>query len=140
MAEKWGADKAQPEVVGPPRRGLSKAERARKARKDRKRRTTRGFSLAVLIMVVIGAVFLGSKLWHNMSGSSGDYAGDGVADVVIQVHDGDSTTAIAKTLQDKKVVATVKAFVEAAEAESGVANPPPFVYRRMSPVKATAAE
>src|SRR5690349_10705900 len=111
MAEKWGADKAKPESIGPPRRGLSKAERARKARNDRKRRVTRGLSLAALIVVLIGAVFLGSKLWHGMSGSAGDYAGDGVADIVIQVHDGDSTTAIAKTLQDKKVIATVKNFV-----------------------------
>lgn len=139
MAEKWGADKAKPEAVGPPRRGLSKAERARKARKDRKRRTTRGFSLAVLIVVVIGAVFLGSKLWHGMSGSSSDYAGDGVADVVIQVHDGDSTTAIAKTLQDKKVVSTVKAFVEAAHKNEAISAIQPGFYKLRTEIPAANA-
>ena len=95
MAEKWGADKAKPESIGPPRRGLSKAERARKARNDRKRRVTRGLSLAALIVVLIGAVFLGSKLWHGMSGSAGDYAGDGVADCdsVVQPVDAINSTA-----------------------------------------------
>ena len=58
-------------------------------------------------MVVVGAVFLGSKLWHTLFGGGNDYSGDGVNDVVIQIHDGDSTTAIGKTLQEHKVVATV---------------------------------
>ncbi|MEV0670015.1 endolytic transglycosylase MltG [Mycobacterium sp. NPDC050441] len=139
MAEKWGTDKAKPEVVGPPRRGLSKAERARKARNDRKRRVTRGFSLTALIVVLIGAVFLGSKLWHGMSGSAGDYAGDGVADVVIQVHDGDSTTAIAKTLQDQKVVATIKAFVDAAHKNEEISAIQPGFYKLRTEIPAASA-
>ena len=60
-------------------------------------------------------MFLGSKLWHTLFGGGNDYSGDGVNDVVIQIHDGDSTTAIGKTLQEHKVVATVSAFVEAAD-------------------------
>ena len=48
-----------------------------------------------------------------------DYSGDGRSDVVIQVHDGDSTTAIGQTLQDHKVVATVQAFVNAAARQCG---------------------
>jgi UPF0755 protein len=139
MAEKWGADKAEPEAIGPPRRGMSKAERARRARSDRKRRATRGLSLAALIMVVIGAVFLGSKLWHGMSGTTGDYAGGGVADVVIQVHDGDSTTAIAKTLQDQKVVATVKAFVEAAHENAAISAIQPGFYKLRTEIPAANA-
>src|SRR5690349_4676523 len=139
MAEKWGANKAKPEAIGPPRRGLSKAERARKARNDRKRRVTRGFSIAALIVVVIGAVFLGSKLWHSMSGSGNDYAGGGVADVVIQVHDGDSTTAIAKTLQDRKVVATVKAFVEAAHKNEAISAIQPGFYKVRTEIPAANA-
>ena len=65
-------------------------------------------------MVVVGAVFLGSRLWHGVFGSGDDYAGDGGKDVVIEVHNGDSTTTIGQTLHDDKVVATVKVFVEAA--------------------------
>jgi UPF0755 protein len=139
MAEKWGVDKAKPESVGPPRRGMSRAQRARKSRNDRKRRATRGLSLAVLIVVVIGAVFLGSKLWHGMSGSANDYAGDGLADVVIQVHDGDSTTAIGKTLQDHKVVATVKAFVDAAHKNEAISAIQPGFYKVRTEIPAVNA-
>ncbi len=139
MAEKWGVDKAKPASVGPPRRGLSKAERARKARKDRKRRAARGLSLIALIVVMIGAVFLGSKLWHGMSGSANDYAGDGVADIVIQVHDGDSTTAIAKTLQDKKVIAAIKTFVEAAHKNDAISSIQPGFYKLRTEIPAANA-
>jgi len=48
------------------------------------------FILLLLIVVVIGAVFLGSKMWHSLFGGGNDFTGDGVNDVVIQVHDGDS--------------------------------------------------
>ncbi len=139
MAEKWGVDKAKPESVGPPRRGLSRAQRARKSRNDRKRRATRGLSLAALIVVVIGTVFLGSKLWHSMSGSANDYAGDGVADVVIQVHDGDSTTAIAKNLQDHKVVATIRAFVDAAHKNEAISAIQPGFYKLRTEIPAAKA-
>ena len=111
MTDDWGRDRAEPVAVGPPRRRMSRTERIREARGRRRRRFASGLALALLIVVVIGAVFLGSKLWHSLFGGGGDYSGDGVNDVVIQIHDGDSTTTIGKTLEDHKVVATVKAFV-----------------------------
>lgn len=139
MADKWGAERAQPVSVGPPRRGMSRAERARQARKNRKRRLARALSLALLITVAVGAVFLGSKLWHSMSGSGSDYAGEGVADVVIQVHDGDSTTAIGETLQDHKVVATVKAFVDAAQGNEEISAIQPGFYKVRTEIPAANA-
>ncbi|MHC9296283.1 endolytic transglycosylase MltG [Mycobacterium sp. LTG2003] len=139
MAEKWGAERAQPVSVGPPRRGMSRAERVRQARNNRKRRLARGLSLALLIMVAVGAVFLGSKLWHGMSGGGSDYAGEGVADVVIQVHDGDSTTAIGETLQDHKVVATVKAFVDAAQGNEAISAIQPGFYKVRTEIPAANA-
>ena len=111
MTDNWGRDRAEPVAVGPPRRRMTRADRIREARGRRRRRFASGFALALLIVVVIGAVFLGSKMWHTLFGGGSDYSGDGVNDVVIQIHDGDSTTTIGKTLEDHKVVATVKAFV-----------------------------
>lgn len=97
-------------------------------------------SLALLIVVVIGVVFLGSALWHNMFGGSGnDFAGEGVNDVVIQVHDGDSTTAIGQTLHDNNVVATVKAFVDAAERNSGMTAIQPGFYKVRTEIPAANA-
>ena len=139
MAEKWGADRAKPVAVGPPRPAISRAERARQARNDRRRRRSRALTLAALIAVVIGAVFLGSKLWHGVSGSGGDFAGEGVSDVVIQVHDGDSTTAIGQTLHDQKVVATVKAFVDAAQGNKAISAIQPGFYKMRTEIPAANA-
>ena len=136
----WGRERAQPVAVGPPRRRITRADRIRAARSRRKRRIVGGFALAVLIAVVVGAVFLGSKLWHNVFGTGGnDYAGDGVSDVVIEVRDGDSTTAIGQTLQDHKVVATVKAFVDAAEGNSAISAIQPGFYKVRTEIPASNA-
>jgi UPF0755 protein len=99
----------------------------------------RGFMLAMLIVVVIGAVFLGSKVWHAMSGGETDFSGDGVNDVVIQIHEGDSTTAIGKTLQERDVVATVAAFVGAAEGNAAISSIQPGFYKVRTEIPASNA-
>ncbi|MGE2716553.1 endolytic transglycosylase MltG [Mycolicibacterium litorale] len=140
MADDWRHDRAEPVAVGPPRRGMSRSDRMRLERSRRKRRFAGILSLTLLIAVVIGAVFLGSKLWHGMFGGNGnDFAGDGVTDVVIQVHDGDSTTAIGQTLHDNNVVATVKAFVDAAEGNSGISAIQPGFYKVRTEIPAANA-
>ncbi|WP_197376838.1 endolytic transglycosylase MltG [Mycolicibacterium baixiangningiae] len=140
MAEDWRHDRAEPVAVGPPRRGMSRSDRMRLERSRKKRRTAGVLSLGLLIVVVVGAVFLGSKLWHNMfGGNSNDFAGDGVSDVVIQVHDGDSTTAIGQTLHDNNVVATVKAFVDAASGNSGMTAIQPGFYKVRTEIPAASA-
>jgi UPF0755 protein len=42
------------------------------ARSRRKRRIVTGFTLLVLIVIAVGAVFLGSTLWHILFGSVND--------------------------------------------------------------------
>ncbi|HEV7854068.1 MAG TPA: aminodeoxychorismate lyase, partial [Mycobacterium sp.] len=115
MPDAWGRERPQPVAVGPPRRRMSRADRMREARRRRRHRLVRSVTLCVFIVIVIGAVFLGSRLWHNVFGGGSDYSGEGRSDVVIQVHEGDSTTTIGKTLEDQKVVATSRAFVNAAQ-------------------------
>ena len=139
MTDDWGRDRAEPVAVGPPRRRMSRTERIREARGRRRRRFASGLALALLIVVVIGAVFLGSKMWHSLFGGSGDYSGDGVNDVVIQIHDGDSTTTIGKTLEEHKVVATVKAFVAAAEGNSAISAIQPGFYKVRTEIPAANA-
>jgi UPF0755 protein len=118
---------------------MSRSDRIREARGQRKRRMGRGFVLAILIVVVIGAVFLGSKVWHAMSGGDTDFSGDGVNDVVIQIHEGDSTTAIGKTLQERDVVATVAAFVGAAEGNAAISSIQPGFYKVRTEIPASNA-
>ena len=139
MADDWGRHRAEPVAVGPPRRRMTRSDRLREARGNRKRRFVAGFALAMLIVVVVGAVFVGSRLWHSMFGTGNDYSGDGVNDVVIQVHDGDSTTTIGKTLLDRKVVATVKAFVDAANGNQAMSAIQPGFYKVRTEIPASNA-
>ena len=135
----WGRDRAEPVAVGPPRRRITRSDRIREARGRRKRRFASGFALTLLIVVVVGAVFLGSRMWHTLFGGDDDYSGEGVNDVVIQIHDGDSTTAIGKTLEDHKVVATTKAFITAAEGNAAISAIQPGFYKVRTEIPASNA-
>jgi UPF0755 protein len=139
MADNWGRDRAEPVAVGPPRRRMTRADRIRAARSQRRRRVVGGLALGMLVVVVVGAVFLGSRLWHSLFGTGNDYSGDGVNDVVVQVHDGDSTTAIAKTLHEHKVVATVSAFVDAAQGNGAISAIQPGFYKVRTQIPASDA-
>jgi UPF0755 protein len=139
MPDAWERERAQPLAVGPPRRRLSRAQRMREARRRRRRRVVRSVTLCVFIVIVIGAVFLGSRLWHTVFGSVSDYSGDGKSDVVIQVHDGDSTTAIAKTLEEHEVIATSKAFVTAAQGNAAIQSIQPGFYKMRTEIPAASA-
>jgi UPF0755 protein len=129
MADDWGTERTAPEAVGRPRRSMSRAERNRASRNKKRRRFGSVMALSVLIVVLVGAVFLGSKLWHGLVGNDGDYAGDGEKDVVIEVHSGDSTTAIGQTLKEQDVVATAGAFVSAASGNSAISAIQPGFYK-----------
>ena len=118
---------------------MSRAERMRAQRSRRRRRATGMAALAMLIVIVVGAVFLGSRLWHSVFGSGSDYSGSGTRDLVIQVHAGDSTTAIGQTLHDHQVVATVRAFVDAAHGNSSMTSIQPGYYKMRAEIPAADA-
>jgi len=97
-----------------------------------------GFAVGLLVVVIVAAVFLGSKLWHSF-GPQNDYAGGGKKDLVIQVHAGDSTTAIGETLHNQNVVRTVKAFLEAADGNEAISSIQPGYYRMRTEIPAAWA-
>ncbi|OBK78199.1 endolytic transglycosylase MltG [Mycobacterium sp. 1274761.0] len=139
MPDGWERERQQPVAVGPPRHRMSRAARIRESRRRRRRRLVRGVTLSAFIMVVIAAVFLGSRMWHSVFNGGGDYSGDGKADIVIQIHDGDSTTAIGQTLEEHHVVATSRAFINAAEGDSGIQSIQPGFYRMRTEIPAADA-
>ncbi|MGK2869773.1 MAG: endolytic transglycosylase MltG [Mycobacterium sp.] len=139
MSDQWSSERSEPLAVGPPRRRLSRADRAQAKRTAKRRRVFSVVALLTLVIVVIGAVFVGSKLWHNMFGTTSDFAGDGTADVVIEVHSGDSTTAIGQTLQQQNVVSSSKAFVDAAAANPAIAAIQPGFYKVRTEIPASSA-
>ena len=118
---------------------MSRTERARANRNRRKRRNVTVMSVLALVVVLVGAVFLGSRMWHGMFGNPSDYEGDGVGDVVVQVRNGDSTTAIGKTLQDGGVVATSQAFVDAAAGNKAISEIQPGFYKLRTEIPAANA-
>jgi UPF0755 protein len=139
MNEQWDTERSEPLAVGPPRRRLSRAARVREQRTARRRRLFSVVALVTLVVVVIGAVFVGSKLWHGLFGGSSDFAGDGTADVVIEVHSGDSTTAIGQTLQQQNVVSSSKSFVDAAASNAAIAAIQPGFYKLRTEIPASSA-
>ncbi len=148
MSDNWGSERVEPSwrqervepmAVGPPRRRRTRADRIREARGRRRRRLASGLALGILVVVVIGVVFLGSKMWHSLFGTGGDFTGNGVSDVVIQVHDGDSTTAIGQTLQDQNVVADSAAFVDAAQGNAAISSIQPGFYKVRTEIPAANA-
>jgi UPF0755 protein len=135
VADGWKSERTEPVAVGTAPRE-SRAARLREERKRRHRKNTRMGVLAVLIVVVVAAVFVGSRLWHSWFG---DYSGDGKSDVVIQVHDGDSTRAIGQTLVDNQVIASVQVFVDAAHGNSAMSSVQPGYYQMRTEISASDA-
>jgi UPF0755 protein len=118
---------------------MSRVARNRAERGRRRRRFAGRITAGVLVVVVVAGVFLGSKLWHAVFGAGDDYTGGGKRDVVIQVQDGDSTTAVGETLHTQGVVATVRAFVNAAHGNTAITSIQPGFYRMRTEIPAANA-
>jgi UPF0755 protein len=118
---------------------MSRVARNRAERGRRRRRFAGRITAGVLVVVVVAGVFLGSKLWHAVFGAGDDYTGGGKRDVVIQIQDGDSTTAVGETLHDQGVVATVRAFVNAAHGNTAITSIQPGFYRMRTEIPAANA-
>ena len=128
-------ERSGPVAVGPPRRKLSRVERVRARRNRNRRRMIGAAAAALLVVMVVAAVYLGAKLFS----SDGGYAGEGKDDVVIQVHDGDSTTQIGQTLREANVISNVKGFVDAAKGNAAIAAIQPGFYTVRTEMSAAAA-
>ena len=139
MVDSVRRQRAEPEAVGPPRRRMSRLDRNRAERGRRRRRFVGRTALALLVVVVVAAVFVGTKVWHAVFGSGDDYTGTGKRDIVIQIQAGDSTTMVGETLHNQGVVATVRAFVNAAHGNTAITSIQPGYYRMRTEIPAAAA-
>jgi peptidoglycan lytic transglycosylase G len=107
-------------------RGQSR-ERDRRPPRRKRRRTGLWIGM-VLVLALIGAGGYYGLTEILDIGSYDDYAGKGDKDVVVEVHDGDSTGDIGTTLLDAGVVASAKAFVNAAEDDERALGIQPGFY------------
>ena len=83
MVDSARDERAEPTGVGPPRQRMSRMARIKAERGRRRRRFTGRIVLGVLVVIVVAAVFVGSKMWHTVFGTGDDYSGDGKRDIVI---------------------------------------------------------
>lgn len=79
------------------------------------------------------------SLRQTMLGFGNDYTGPGKRDIVIQIRAGDSTTAVGETLLKHGVVATVRAFVDAAHGNTAISSIQPGFYRMRTEISAASA-
>ena len=122
-----------------PERGGGGRRRRRQARERRRRRRALFSVVAVLVLAVTGVV-VGVREIRALR-EVPDFVGAGGAQAVVEVEDGQSLTAIGATLARQNVVASVRAFTRAAEADPRVLAVQPGYYQlreRMSGAAAVA--
>ncbi len=119
-----------------PQRTDSRRVRCR-VRERRRRRVVLGTVLAVLVLAIGGAMFGVRKL--QALREAPDFVGAGDTQAVVQVEDGQSLTAIAANLVQRNVVASVRAFTLAAEADPRVRAVQPGYYQLRQRMSGSAA-
>ena len=117
-----------------PRRAETRRAQERQTRARRRRRRGTVFAIVVLLVLGGGVVLGGRALLGAIgigigSGGPADFSGGGVADVVVKVARGDSTSAIAQTLVADGVVSSVSSFTKAAGGNAGISSIQPGYYK-----------
>ena len=94
---------------------------ARRRRGPRRRRSAGCFAVLVSLVVLLAlggmVVLKGRAYLEDVFAPPPDYSGNGHGSVMIEVHDGDTSTEIAGTLYKAGVVASEDAFIDVARDE-----------------------
>ena len=115
------------------------ARQARELARRRRRRRRIVLTAATLVLVLaIGAALYAVREYRELR-QVADYPGPGGRQLVVEVEEGDSTSAIASTLAEADVVASPHAFVRAAESESRIRSVQPGYYRMRVQMSGAAA-
>jgi UPF0755 protein len=106
----------------------------------RRRRNRRVFLLmtAFVVAVVVVLGYAGYRVYENRYHPK-DYAGAGTGSVSVVVKANDAAKAIGTTLHDKGVVASVRAFTNAASSDSRSQGISPGTYKLRSHMSAKSA-
>lgn len=123
----------------------TRAERRREQRRQQGRRA-RGCFAVVISLVVIGGIIaalvvgLGKgRAYLNDMFAAPDYTGNGSGSVVVEISKGQTAASIGKTLEDKDVVKSAKAFERAARDDSRYRSIQAGTYKLRLQMSAKAA-
>jgi UPF0755 protein len=94
----------------------SRAERGHRASRRRNRGLFAILSLLLVVVVGVATWLVVLPIYHYLRPS--DYNGNGTGSVVVEVQSNDNATNIGTTLHDKGVVASVRAFTDAAKNDA----------------------
>ncbi|MDP9239986.1 MAG: endolytic transglycosylase MltG [Actinomycetota bacterium] len=97
--------------------------------------------LVVLIVIagVIGGVWYGGSRVFAALTDTPDFAGNGSGTIAVEIQNGDTASDIARTLVNKGVVKSTKAFVSAARADPRSLRLQPGWYKLRKQMKASLA-
>ena len=98
---------------GEPAAHQSRRHRAAQRRRISRNRRTFSLLAAVVVVLVVVASYAGYAIYHNHFHPK-DYSGSGSGSVDIVIHPGDGAEAVGDTLVKAGVVASTRAFVNAA--------------------------
>jgi UPF0755 protein len=114
-----------------------RAERGQHAARRRNRRLLAIMSVLLVAVVAVAAWLVVLPVYHYLNPS--DYHGNGSGTVVVEVQANDNAKDIGTTLHDQGVVASVRAFTDAASSESRSQNIQPGSYRLHKHMSAKSA-
>jgi UPF0755 protein len=95
-------------------------------------------ALAVVVILVIAVVGV-AHIAKSLRGTPSDYTGDGTGSVLVVVHPGDTSAAIASTLVDDHVIRSEGPFTSAADADPRSRDIGPGTYRMHQHMQASLA-
>jgi UPF0755 protein len=123
----------------PPRSlGRTGGRRARRQALERRRRRIVLGTVLLVLMLAAGGVFFGIRQLEALR-KTPDFAGAGGAAAVVQVENGQSLSAIGAALVRRNVVASVRAFTLAAEADPRIRAVQPGYYQLREQMSGSAA-
>ena len=123
-------------------RPVDGAERHRPVRQSRERQLRR--RRVVLLAALAAVVLVAGAAWYGLRELTAlravpDYPGAGAGNVVVQVEQGDFTSAIATRLASEDVVASARAFTRAAETVPRIRSVQPGYYQMRTRMSGAAA-
>ena len=108
-------------------RSERRAEAGHRARRQRNRRALVLMTLVLVAVVAVATWLVVLPVYHYLRPA--DYSGNGTGSVIVEVNPNDDASAIAQTLHDRGVIASERAFKDAANANSQSRGIQPGSYR-----------